>query len=59
MRKPRLSDSTLTKLEVYGYTECGKNAYELKEYIDADGHCITTLEWTNLKTGDTRTYDWT
>lgn len=58
MRKPRLSDSTMTHLEIYGYAEAGKNAYELKDYIDAEGKCYTMLEWTNLKTGDTRQFDW-
>lgn len=59
MRKPRLNKNTMAKLEIYGHAECGNNYYELKEYIDADGHCVTTLEWTNLRTGDARAFDWT
>lgn len=58
MRKPRLSDNTLMKLEIYGYAVAGKNAYELKDYIDTEGKCYTMLEWTNIKTGDTEQFDW-
>ena len=58
MRKPRLSDNTIAKLEIYGYAEAGKNAYELKDYIDTEGKCYTMLEWTDLKTGDTKQFDW-
>jgi hypothetical protein len=36
----------------------GKNYYELIDYIDADGHYYTKLEWTDLKTGDIQTFDW-
>lgn len=59
MRKPRLSDNTLAKLEIYGYAKAGKNDYELKDYIDTEGKCYTTLEWTNANTGETKQFDWT
>ena len=58
MRKPRLNENTIAKLEIYGEAESGKNYYRLIDYIDADGHCCTELEWTDLKTGDTQTFDW-
>nr|DAD84337.1 MAG TPA: hypothetical protein [Microviridae sp. ctjwa4] len=58
MRKPRLNENTTAKLEIYGQAECGKNYYELKDYIDAEGNCYTVLERTNLKTGDTEQFDW-
>lgn len=58
MRKPRLNENSMTKLEIYGYAECGKNYYELKDYIDAEGNCYTMLEWTNLRNGDTKSFDW-
>lgn len=58
MRKPRLSENTIGKLEIYGQAECGKNYYELKDYIDAEGKRYTVLEWTDIRTGDTKQYDW-
>lgn len=58
MRRPRLNENTIAKLEIYGYAECGNNYYELKDYIDTEGNRNTTLEWTNLRTGDARTFDW-
>lgn len=58
MRKPRLNENTIEKLEIYGYAESGNNYYELKDYIDTEGNRNTTLEWTNLRTGDTRAFDW-
>lgn len=58
MRKPRLNEETMAKLEIYGQTKCGKNYYEIKDYIDAEGKCYTVLEWTDLKTGDIKQYDW-
>lgn len=58
MRKPRLNANTMAKLEIYGYAECGKNYYELKDYIDKEGNRKTMLERTNTKTGDTRAFDW-
>lgn len=58
MRKPRLNENTIAKLEIYGQAKNGKNYYELIDYIDAEGHCYTNLEWTDLKTGDTRAFDW-
>lgn len=59
MRKPRLNKNTIARLEIYGEAESGKNYYELIDYIDADGHCYTKLEWTDLKTGDAQAFDWT
>lgn len=58
MRKPRLNENTIAKLEIYGQAKSGKNYYELIDYIDADGHCYTKLEWTDLKTGDIQAFDW-
>ena len=58
MRKPRLNENTMAKLETYGCAECGNNYYELKDYIDAEGKCHTMLEWTNLRTGDAKQFDW-
>jgi hypothetical protein len=58
MRKPRLSENTIAKLEIYGQAECGKNYYELKDYIDTEGKYYTVLEWTDLRTWDTKQYDW-
>lgn len=58
MRKPRLSENTIEKLEIYGRAESGKNYYELKDYIDTEGKCYTVLEWTNLKNGDAKQFDW-
>lgn len=58
MRKPRLNENTMAKLEIYGKAEYGKNYYEIKDYIDAEGKCYTVLEWTNLRTGDTKLFNW-
>ena len=58
MRKPRLNENTMAELEIYGKAERGKNYYELKDYIDTEGKCYTVLEWTNLRTGDTKLFDW-
>jgi hypothetical protein len=58
MRKPRLNENTIAKLEIYGEAKSGKNYYRLIDYIDADGHCYTELERTDLKTGDIQTFDW-
>ena len=58
MRKPRLNENTMTKLEISGYAECGNNYYELKDHIDAEGKYYTVLEWTNLRTGDAKQFDW-
>lgn len=58
MRKPRLNENTMAKLETYGRARSGKNYYELIDYIYADGHYDTKLEWTDLKTGDIQTFDW-
>ena len=58
MRKPRLNENTMTKLEIYGCAKCGKNYYELIDYIDAEGNYNTTLERTDLRTGDMDAFDW-
>lgn len=58
MRKPRLNENTMAKLEIYGQAKSGKNYYQLIDYIDAAGHPYTELEWTDLKTGNIRTFDW-
>lgn len=58
MRKPRLNENTMAKLEIYGHAECGKYYYELADYIDKEGNRYTELERTNLKTGDIETFDW-
>lgn len=58
MRKPRLNENTMAKLEIYGYAKCGKYHYELKDYIDKGGNRYTELERTNLKTGDVETLNW-
>lgn len=58
MRKPRLNENTMAKLEIYGRAECGKYYYELVDYIDKEGNRYTELERTNLKTGDIETFDW-
>lgn len=58
MEKPKLNENTMGKIEIYGYAKCGKNYYELKDYIDTEGKCYTVLEWTDLKTGNTKAFDW-
>jgi hypothetical protein len=58
MRKPRLNENTIAKLEIYGQAESGKNYYQLIDYIDEAGHCCTKLERTDLKTGDIQTFNW-
>lgn len=58
MRKPRLNENTMAKLEIYGQAKSGKNYYQLIDYIDADGQPYTELEWTDLKTGNIQTFDW-
>lgn len=58
MRKPRLNENTMKKLEIYGYAECGNNYYELKEYLDTEENCHTMLEWTNLRNGDAKVFNW-
>ena len=58
MKKPKLNENTVKKIETFGYAECGNNYYELKNYIDAKGKCYTVLEWTNLRTGDAKQFDW-
>lgn len=58
MRKPRLNENTIEKLEIYGHAESGKYYYELKDFIDAERKCYTVLERTNLKNGDAEQFDW-
>lgn len=58
MRKPRLNENTIAKLEIYGYAKSGKYYYELADYIDKEGNRYTELERTNLKTGDIETSNW-
>ena len=58
MKKPKLNENTMEKIEIYGYAKCGKNYYELKDFVDPEGKCYTVLEWTDLKTGNTKAYDW-
>ena len=58
MREPRLNENTIAKLEIYVCAKCGKKYCELIDYIDAEGNCNTTLERTDLKTGDIDSFDW-
>jgi hypothetical protein len=58
MRKPKLNENTMAKLETYGHAECGKYYYELADYIDNEGNRYTELERTDLKTGDVKEFDW-
>ena len=58
MKKPKLNENTMEKIETYGYAKCSKNYYELKDYIDTEGKCYTLLEWTDLETGNTKAFDW-
>lgn len=58
MRKPRLSKSTIAKLEIYGEAQSGKYYYEIRDFIEEDGYYETILERTDLRTGDTEEFDW-
>lgn len=58
MRKPRLNENTMTKLEIYGQAKSGKYYYELIDYIDKEGNRYTELERTNVITGDIETFNW-
>lgn len=58
MKKPKLNERTITRLEIYGQVWGSKYYYELKDYIDTEGNCYTMLERTNLKTGDIDEFDW-
>lgn len=58
MRKPRLNENTMAKLEIYGRAISGKYHYRLIEFLDNDGHYSTVLERTDLKTGDIKEFDW-
>lgn len=43
MKKPKLNENTIAKIEIFGHAECGNNYYELKDYIDAEGKCTRCL----------------
>ena len=58
MRKPRLNENTIAKLEIYGETKSGKYYYRLIDFLEEDGYCETILERTDLKTGDAREFNW-
>lgn len=58
MRKPRLSESTMTRLETYGYAATSKHYYELKEYVTPKGNRYTLLERTDTKTGKIEFFPW-
>lgn len=58
MKKPKLNERTIARLEIYGQVWCSKYYYELKDYINTEGNCYTILERTNLKTGDIDGFDW-
>ena len=51
LRKPRLNENTIAKLEIYGQAKSGKNYYQLIDYIDEDGHCYTELIVTGKQIG--------
>ena len=58
MKKPKLNERTITRLEIYGQVRCNKYYYELTDHIDPEGNCYTMLERTNLRTGDADAFDW-
>lgn len=58
MKKPKLNERTIARLEVYGQVWYSKYYYELKDYIDTEGNRYTILERTNLKTGDVDEFNW-
>ena len=58
MKKPKLSEGTIARLEINGYTATSKYYYELKDYIDKEGNRYTLLERTNTKTGDIKVFPW-
>ena len=58
MKKPKLNERTIARLEIWGQAWCGKNYYELKDYIDPEGNCYTRLERTNLKNGNVDEFEW-
>lgn len=58
MKKPKLNERTIARLEIYGQVWCNKYYYELKDYIDTEGNYYTILERTNLRTGDIDEFDW-
>jgi hypothetical protein len=58
MKKPRLNERTIARLEIYGLAWCSKYYYEIKDYMDSEGNRYETLERTNLKTGDIDEFDW-
>lgn len=58
MRKPRLNENTMAKLETFGYTETSKHYYELKEYITPKGNRYELLKRTDKETGKTEFFPW-
>lgn len=58
MKKPKLNERTIARLETYGQVWCNKYYYELKDYIDTEGNRYTILERTNLRTGGIDEFDW-
>lgn len=58
MRKPRLSESTMAKLEMYGHAVTGKYDYELKDYITPKGNRYTLLKRTDAETGKIEFFPW-
>ncbi len=57
-RYPKINESTKAHLEIYGWAETGKNYYELKTMINAEGEIKTVLEWTNTHNGDAWSWDY-
>lgn len=58
MKKPKLSERTIARLETYGQAWRGKYYYELKDYIDTEGNYYTILERTNFETGGIDEFNW-
>lgn len=58
MKKPKLNERTIARLETYGQAWCNKYYYELEDYIDTEGNCYTILERTDLRTGDIDEFNW-
>ena len=58
MKKPKLNENTIARLEIYGQAWSNKYYYELVDHIDTEGNYYTTLERTNLKTGDIDGFNW-
>lgn len=58
MKKPKLNEKTIARLEIYGQVWCSRYYYELIDRIDTEGNCHTILERTNLKTGNIDEFNW-